>query len=183
MKHILGKNLSLRDLEDIDADLAKNLNWILTNENVEDIGMYFNYEKTVLGEKKVCDLIPDGSNIPITNENKKDFVRKMCEMKMKTEIEPQLNAFLRGFRHIYPLKWMAPFTPLELEILIGGPQKIDISSMRKTVVYKGYKETDTVIVWLWEFLEGLSQVQLSQFLYFLTGNFLNFELIPRVSEG
>lgn len=182
LKHILGRDLVLSDLEDIDPDLAKNMKWILEND-AEDLGMAFTYETTILGESVTKELIPDGFNVLITNENKKDFVKKFCEMKMKTEIESQLNYFLYGFRSIYSLQWINHFTPNELEILIAGPQQIDIQAMKRTALYKGHSTSDDLIIWLWEFLESLSQEQLCQFLYFLTGD-LDYLLINfRISEG
>jgi len=42
-------------------------------------------------------LIPDGYNIEVTNENKKEYVKKFCEAKMKGEAETQITGFVKGF--------------------------------------------------------------------------------------
>ena len=45
------------------------------------------------GEVKVKELIPNGVNITVTEQNKLDYINRMCIAKMKTEIEAQTKAF------------------------------------------------------------------------------------------
>jgi ubiquitin-protein ligase E3 C len=166
----------MNDLEDIDPSLATNMKWMLENEfDGEDLGLYYTYDTTILDKALTKELIPDGSSIPINSENKKDFIKKFCEMKMKKEIETQLKYFLHGFWSIYPQEWISNFSPSELQLLISGPQIIDLAEMKRKCIYKGHNPSDDLIIWLWEFLESLSQEQLCQFLFFLTGFFIYFD--------
>jgi len=45
LKHILNQNLYVKDLEDLDPEYAKNLEWILNNQILEEdeLGITFTY--------------------------------------------------------------------------------------------------------------------------------------------
>lgn len=170
IKHILGKSITYEDMEDLDPELWKNLKWMLDND-VGDLGTTFTYEVECLGQRIIKDLIPNGHNIYVDNSNKKEYVKKFCELKMKKESELQLEYFLRGFRSAIPISWIQIFSPSELELLISGPQIIDVKEMKKYAIYKGMAKDSDVAKWFWEVLEEFSQEEMSQFMYFLTGSY------------
>lgn len=89
LKHILRKNLYINDLQDIDPETAKNLIWMLTNDVTElvELGLSFSVDRTTFGVYEVIDLIPDGRNIKVTNENKKQYVKAMAQWIMTDEIK------------------------------------------------------------------------------------------------
>lgn len=68
-KHILGQPLSISDMEDIDPTYYKNLNWILEND-ITAYELTFSYESDDFGFHMIKDLIPNGQNISVTQENK-----------------------------------------------------------------------------------------------------------------
>jgi len=86
-KHILGKNLSYHDFEDIDPEYYKNLNWII-NHDVDNAGLdiTFSFNKNEFGDKKIIDLKENGRNIFVTNKNKKEYVDLICDFKMGKNI-------------------------------------------------------------------------------------------------
>jgi E3 ubiquitin-protein ligase HUWE1 len=45
---------------------------------------------------KIVDLIENGRNIPVTDDNKRDYVRLIVEHKLVTSIKEQLQHFLKG---------------------------------------------------------------------------------------
>ena len=163
-----GKKLTLNDLEDLDSQYAKNLNWILENP-VEGLELSFTYDTEILGQKVTKELVPNGFDIALTEENKKAFVKSVCEMKMKTEIKEQLEAFLKGFYMIIPRRFLSLFSPPELQLLISGTPFIDIVEMRKRFKYSDYTEESKQMVWLWEILSDFSQRELAAFIFFISG--------------
>ena len=54
------------------------------------------------GVTEVRDLIPDGRNVTVTDVNKADYIRLVCQEKMTGAIMKQLAAFLEGFYDIIP---------------------------------------------------------------------------------
>ena len=73
----------------------------------------------------VRDLIPNGRNITVTQENKHDYVQKICYAKMAKDIQEQIEAFLEGFHEIIPANLISVFDSRELELMISGLPDID----------------------------------------------------------
>ena len=87
------------------------------------------------------ELIPNGSNTLVTDENKREYVKLVCQMKMTGAIRQQLNAFLEGFYDIIPKKLVSIFTEQELELLISGLPTIDIDELKANTEYHKYQAT------------------------------------------
>ena len=73
-KHIAGESLTIHDMEDIDPDYYKNLTWILNND-ITGMDLTFSYETNNFGEIKEVDLIENGRDVEVTEENKKEYVQ------------------------------------------------------------------------------------------------------------
>ena len=74
--HLIGMPMALRDLQLIDTDVFNSISWMLEND-VDELG--FSFEAEIEGEygagpTVVKELKPNGSNIPVTNGNKQEFV-------------------------------------------------------------------------------------------------------------
>lgn len=168
LKHILNRRLNINDLEDVDPELRKSLKWMLEN-SVEGLEQSFTYETEIFGQKITRELVPDGYSKTVTDENKKEFVKSLCERKMKGEIQEELDAFLKGFYLIIPAGFLSLFSVSELQLLISGIPVIDIEEMKKYAKYIGYSETDPQIIWLWEIFGEFSQKELAAFVFFTSG--------------
>jgi len=172
LKHIQGKEIAISDLEDVDADLGKNLRWILEND-VEDLDLAFTHETEILGERVTLELLEGGFDTIVTETNKKDYVKRVCEARMTKEIEKPLKAFLKGFRRIIPRNYLSHLSTSDLEIIIAGAPEINLEDMKKYAEYSsGYNATSQIIKWLWEVLAEFKQEELAAFLYFVSGKFV-----------
>ena len=93
------------------------------------------------GVTETRELMPNGNNTPVTEENKREYVKLVCQMKMTGAIRKQLNAFLEGFYDIIPKKLVSIFTEQELELLISGLPTIDIDDLKANTEYHKYQPT------------------------------------------
>lgn len=93
---MLGKSVSVKDMETLDLDYYKSLVWMLENDITDIITESFSIEVEDYGDKKVIDLVPNGRNTPVTEENKHDYVRMMVEYRLLTSVQEQMEHFLRG---------------------------------------------------------------------------------------
>lgn len=65
---------------------------------VEDLDLYFTdvlddrtgSDFRVEGSDKQIDLVENGSNVPVDEENKKDYVRRVCEWRLHRCMEQQV---------------------------------------------------------------------------------------------
>ena len=73
---MLGKVLTMRDLESIDPQLYNSLTWIEENDVDEcDLEMYFEVDYDLLGEVKTHVLKEGGEDIKVTEENKIEYIK------------------------------------------------------------------------------------------------------------
>ena len=170
-KHMLGKEPTHHDMEAIDPDYYKNLKTIL-EYNLGDLclDLTFSVEDHSFGRNQVVDLIPNGRNVPVTEESKAKYVSLVCQNRMTTAISSQIKAYLDGFYELVSKDLIQIFTPRELELLISGLPDIDMHDLKKNTDYNGWKVTDRQIEWFWNVLFSLSRNQKASFLQFVTGS-------------
>jgi E3 ubiquitin-protein ligase HUWE1 len=118
---------------------------------------------------QVVDLIPNGRNLAVTDENKFDYVRLVAHHRMTSGIRAQIDSFLQGFYDLVPAELISIFSPTELELLVCGLPDVNIDELQQHTDYHQYKPTDEVIVWFWEALRSLNREERASFLQFVTG--------------
>ena len=158
-------------MQAIDPDYYKNLKMIL-EYNLEDIGLdlTFSTEDHSFGQSQIIDLIPDGKNVKVTEENKEKYVSLICQHRMTTAIDKQIKAYLEGFYEIVKPDLISIFTAKELELLISGMPDIDVADLKRNTEYQGYRAADKEIQWFWNVLFSLSRSEKAAFLQFATGS-------------
>jgi E3 ubiquitin-protein ligase HUWE1 len=95
-KRILGKPVSVKDMESFDPDYYKSLVWMLENDITDIITESFSVETDEFGVTKIEDLVENGRDIPVTDENKQDYVRLVVEHKLLKSVKDQMEHFLKG---------------------------------------------------------------------------------------
>lgn len=88
---MLGKRIDHNDLESIDPEYHKSLVWMLDNDIEGVIDLTFSVERDDFGMVEVVDLIPNGRNIAVTNENKHEYVRLIADQRLSIEIKEQMD--------------------------------------------------------------------------------------------
>ena len=72
------------------------------------------------------ELKPGGADIPVTEENKKEYVNCIVEYRISRRVTEQFEAFMSGFSELIPQDLINVFDERELELLIGGMSEIDV---------------------------------------------------------
>ncbi|CAJ1986263.1 ubiquitin-protein ligase / HECT3 [Leishmania donovani] len=168
-RHIIGHRPVFSDLQSFDPELYTNLNWIMEND-VTDLGLTFavNYDR--FGSVEEAELEPNGQDTAVTNANKQQYVRLLCEFYMTKRTEDQLLRFLKGFYSVIPRREIQCFTEKELELVISGMPNIDVEDLRTHTVYEGYSSTSPQVRWFWEAVGSMSKEDLANLLQFTTGS-------------
>lgn len=168
-KHILGKPVDYRDLESIDPEYFKSLEWMLNNDITDILDLTFSVDDEEFGETKVIDLKPNGTTIPVTEANKQEYVRLVTETRLTKSIRSQIDAFLGGFNEIIPADLIRIFSEQELELLISGLPDIDVDAWKNNTELHGYSSGDAVIQWWWRAVRSFDQTEKAKLLQFITG--------------
>jgi hypothetical protein len=172
-KKLIGIKPNFTDLKDINPELAKGLQKLLDFEgNVEDTFVQtFQISYEVFGVRETHDLKEGGADIPVTNENRQEFVDLYTEYLLEKSIEKQFAAFLDGFQTVCMSPGFQLFRAEELELLICGNPVLDFEELEKVTVYdNGFHKDHRVIRYFWEIVHSLSFEEKKKLLFFSTGS-------------
>lgn len=168
-KRILGKPVSVKDMESFDPEFYKSLTWILENDITNVIVETFSVEEDEFGMKTVVDLIEDGRNVEVTNENKHEYVRLIVEHRLLSSVKEQMDHFLTGFHGIIPADLISIFNEQELELLISGLPDIDVDDWKSNTEYHNYSAASQQIQWFWRAVRSFDKEEQAKLLQFVTG--------------
>ncbi|KAJ8256202.1 hypothetical protein COCON_G00200660 [Conger conger] len=173
-RKLMGKKGTFRDLADSHPVLLQSLKELLEYEGSveEDMMISFQISQTDLfGNPLMYDLRENGDKIPVTNENRKEFVTQYADYMLNKSVEKQFKAFRRGFHMVTnesPLKYL--FRPEEIELLICGSRNLDFQALEETTEYDGgYNRDSRIIRDFWETVHSFGEEQKRLFLQFTTG--------------
>ncbi len=92
----------------------------------------------------MVDLKPGGEDVPVTEDNKKEYVDCVVEYRISKRVKEQFDAFMSGFSELIPQELITVFDEKELELLIGGMSEIDVyvfpsvTRSRKSLLIPGF---------------------------------------------
>ncbi|XP_045190576.1 probable E3 ubiquitin-protein ligase HECTD2 isoform X2 [Mercenaria mercenaria] len=165
-------SLTLKDLKRVQPEVAKGLQDLLdyTGDVEEDFCMSFQMSQDHYGHTKTFDLKPDGANIPVTSENRKEYVDLYVDWVLNKSVYNQFKAFYHGFHMVCASNALIMLRPEEIEMLVCGNPKLDMKDLKKVTVYDGYHNLDPTIKYFWDVVLSLP-IQLQKlFLLFTTGS-------------
>ncbi|KXN90585.1 E3 ubiquitin-protein ligase ptr1, partial [Leucoagaricus sp. SymC.cos] len=167
-RQILGKPVDYRDVEWVDPEYYNSLCWILENDPTV-LELNFSVEADEFGVNRIVPLKENGEAIPVTQENKREFVQLSAQYRLYSSIKDQIENLLNGFYEIIPKDLITIFNEQELELLISGTPDIDVDEWRAATEYNGYSSSDPNIVWWWRALKSFNREERAKVLSFATG--------------
>uniref|UniRef100_A0A8D2G427 E3 ubiquitin-protein ligase SMURF2 n=1 Tax=Theropithecus gelada TaxID=9565 RepID=A0A8D2G427_THEGE len=169
-KQLLGKSITLDDMELVDPDLHNSLVWILENDITGVLDHTFCVEHNAYGEIIQHELKPNGKSIPVNEENKKEYVRLYVNWRFLRGIEAQFLALQKGFNEVIPQHLLKTFDEKELELIICGLGKIDVSDWKVNTRLKHCTPDSNIVKWFWKAVEFFDEERRARLLQFVTGS-------------
>ncbi|XP_003701780.1 SMAD specific E3 ubiquitin protein ligase isoform X1 [Megachile rotundata] len=169
-KMLLNKAITLTDIEGVDPELHRSLTWMLENSIDGVLDATFSVEHSSFGMLKNHELKPGGKDIPVTEENKKEYVRLYVNYRFMRGIEQQFLALQKGFHELIPPQLLRPFDERELELVIGGLGTIDINDWKMHTRLKHCTPDTPVVKWFWQIVESYGEEMRARLLQFVTGS-------------
>lgn len=173
-KKLLGKRAKFEDMADSHPVLFRSLKQLLEYEgDVEnDMLATFSVEYSdMFGITHLHELKEGGENLPVTKDNREEYVRLYADWLLNESIAEQFSAFRHGFELVVvksPLKYM--FRPEELEILISGSQEYDFAQLESTTDYDGgFTRSSETVQDFWSVVHEMSVEEQKRLLQFTTG--------------
>lgn len=168
-KMMLQKAITLNDMESVDSEYYNSLQWILVNDPAE-LDLRFTVDEELFGQTRHHDLKPGGSEIVVTNKNKKEYIHLVIQWRFVNRIQKQMASFKEGFFELIPQDLIKIFDENELELLMCGLGDVDVNNWREHTKYKnGYSIGHPVIQWFWKAVLMMDAEKRIRLLQFVTG--------------
>lgn len=120
-------------------------------------------------------LVPDGENAFVTNENRPLYINYVARHKLDRQPYAQTRAFLRGLGTIIEPGWLSMFNQNELQRLVGGDSEdIDVDDLRANTAYSGVyaigddNQEHPTVKMFWQVMKGLEDHERREVLKFVT---------------
>jgi E3 ubiquitin ligase SMURF1/2 len=169
-KQMLGKPNTLEDMEFVDPEYYNSLTWMLENDITGVIDSVFTVQHEVFGEMKTFELKPGGSDIPVTQENKKEYAKLLAQWRFRRGVEKQMQVLMKGVHEFVPSHLLRLFDERELELVIGGLGKIDLDDWKANTKLKHCSAEHPVVKWFWQIVESYDEEKRARLLQFVTGS-------------
>ncbi|KAJ6853573.1 E3 ubiquitin-protein ligase UPL7 [Iris pallida] len=171
VQKLLGRYSFLDELSTLDSELYRNLMYVKhLDGDVEELSLDFTVTEEVCGKRVVNELKPGGRDIPVTNENKLQYVHAMADYKLNRQLLPLANAFYRGLTDLISPSWLSLFNANEFnQLLSGGTHDFDVDDLRSNTRYTGgYSEGSRTVKLFWEVIRGFKPTERCMLLKFVT---------------
>ena len=111
--------------------------------------------------------------MPVTDDNKREFLNLVLRRAVVGAVEQQLVSFLRGFDEILPRSVVSVFDYQELQLLISGLGAFDVADWKRHTRYLGAfakRGADhPVVKHFWAAVEAFDDEQRARLCQFATG--------------
>ncbi|KAI9188937.1 hypothetical protein H9P43_000359 [Blastocladiella emersonii ATCC 22665] len=172
-KKLVGEPLALRDLAEVDPDLARGLETLAAFEGdvADAYCRAFTVDLEALGVARTFDLVPGGAQVELTNANRLEYIARAVDFYLNRAVESPFAAFRRGFdtvtgessvRHL--------FRGEELMQVVAGTPDLDFDALEAQTVYDGYADDAPVVGHFWRVVRGMTPAEQRRLLFFATGS-------------
>lgn len=138
--------------------------------DVSDLGLDFTVVSHELGETRVEELKPGGSNITVNSSNRIEYIQLMADYKLNKQIRKHCVAFREGLNNVLNIEWLFMFSNVELQVLISGAEiPVDIDDLRLHAKYGGnFDGSHPTIEIFWDVVQAFTDDEKRQLLKFVT---------------
>ena len=167
---------SFTDLKTYDPDLYKSLVTLKTYEGdvKNDLGLYFSLTIEKNGKNVTFELIDGGNNIPVTNENRLTYIKKVTDYYLTFQFKEAVENFRNGMSKVINMDILRLYSGEELRQIIYGFDKdvFTVTDMEANSKFTGFNMKDPKEVQcindFYKILEEFSQKEKEKFLFFCT---------------
>jgi hypothetical protein len=171
-KMLMAWPINMTDLEHIDNEIYRGLMNLLDIDDISYLYLEFSVTEDRLGQSVGVDLIENGSNISVDNDNLPKYLDIQLQYRLCNRIKNQLLEFCKGFYDVVPEPLLSVLDFQELELLLHGLPTIDMDDWISNTVFTGEfagQPNHKVVQWFWEVVREYEQEQKAKLLQFVTG--------------
>jgi len=190
IKYILGRQIRWHDLAFLDPTMYESLRGLLADTELKDAGQILSaldLTFTVDDEFNCIthELIPGGSEVPVTPQNIYCYIRKYAQYKMVKSCEKALEQLRQGVHDVIPRNSLDGLVAEDFTLLLNGQNEIDVQTLISYTSFNdesGESNSDKVQKfkrWFWFIVEKMSIQERQDLVYFWTSS----PALPASEEG
>mmetsp|Transcript_16011 Transcript_16011/g.37758 ORF Transcript_16011/g.37758 Transcript_16011/m.37758 type:complete len:763 (-) Transcript_16011:205-2493(-) len=176
-KFFCGRKVGMGDVQRLDPDFYRSrIEAVLKPGGLQELNEALGERLTWVSaptrlQKEPEELIEEGRQLFVTDDNKQKYVEALCEAYLCAGIRIELQVLLNGFWHIMPLDCLrqAQVGPGDLSLMISGVQELDPKSWEDCTEVSDLGGT-SVGQWFWEIVRDMSDQERCSLLHFVTGS-------------
>ena len=88
------------------------------------------------GQLNTHELKSGGTDIPVTEDNKEEYVEMMLRWRLERGVSQPMEALKKGFMEVLPVHLLINFDAQELEFLMAGTLEIDLDDWKGNTEYR-----------------------------------------------
>lgn len=156
------EKITIEDMEEFDPFVHQSLKWILNNDviDLDDVFVDINDEE----------LIKNGENIKLTNQNKQKYVKLMLKRMFLGRNTELFEFMVNGFKKSVDSSKLRLYDAIELREKINGEKFINIYDWKNNTKYDS--EDEDYVDLFFDIISDWSQEKLQKLLKFATGSSL-----------
>jgi len=171
-QRVFNEPVGFAHLPQIQPDLCRGLSALLAYDGDVESAFCADFSVTTnaLGALQVTELVPNGSEKPVTNSNRHEYVERYAAWWLIDSIRSQFEAFQKGFLLLCDGVAFSFLTPSELEELVCGTPHLDFQALEANARYcDGFHPNDPTIKFFWEVVHSMNISDKRALLLFATG--------------
>lgn len=107
----ISKRSYFHDLPSLDPELYKGLLFLKEYQgDFADLSLTMTVDEDTFGSLESIDLVPGGSSISITKENRMKYIYLVSNYKLNVQLHRQCTAFFKGLVDLINPRWLRLFT-------------------------------------------------------------------------
>jgi hypothetical protein len=169
-KMLVQQNISVTDYDTVDWSFCESMKYLESMEHHDNSMMFFDVFTATLSDGSIVELKPNGTQIPVTQSNAKEFIRLVKNARI-FECRPQVDALLRGMDRIIPIHLLQLCTWSEIQQWICGSHIINLALLRRHTMYASGMNPAKFphLEMFWRVLENFSEENKRRFINFAWG--------------
>ncbi|KAI0220593.1 Apoptosis-resistant E3 ubiquitin protein ligase 1 [Lamellibrachia satsuma] len=171
LAQLIGLRVNYKYFEQDDPELYTSKIKYIEENDVDDMELSYVEEEFKDGKlEKVHELIPNGARVPVTNQNKFEYLDALAQFRLMSRVREEIDSFLRGLNLLIPDTLLSIFDENELELLMCGTGDYSISDLMKHHTVSGVTPRfHKVLEWFWMIISGFTHEEMARLLQFTTG--------------
>ncbi|KAL7038434.1 hypothetical protein ACKWTF_009577 [Chironomus riparius] len=191
LKYILGRQIRFHDLAFFDPIVYESLRQLVKDSQSKNgaqllQSLELNFVIDLIPEEGggSVELVNNGRDIIVNEQNVYDYVRKYAEYRMIKTQEKALEAIRSGVFDVLPETALDSLTAEDLRLLLNGVGDINVSVLSNYTSFNDESNESAEKLqrfkrWLWQIVERMTNLERQDLIYFWTGS----PALPASEEG